>query len=394
MLELLSSQNTEKREEKPKGRAVYNAITAAAATANTPMCKICDEGHYLCHCKEFGKWSPEKRSEYVKEHHLCFNCLSFGHSVFNCRQKSTCKLCGRRHHSLLHSFNKKEDSPNGEHSSLHTDTDNPEEEPEVNVLLANSHTVYPKCKRRFLATAVIPGKSSTGRVTVLRALVDPGSTASERATQMLGLKKLPLRTSATVTGVGCAKTTVSHVVQLEVLSRYEASFKLPVDALVIPTQLTTRLPCKEFKPKKWSHLEGLNLADPKYYTPGKIDMLLGIDVYTEILKPNLIKGPPGTPCAQDTTLGWILFGEIDDTHSVEESVVMHHHLDLDIHDMLKNMWDLDNSTKRKLTADERMCEEIYARTQSRTPDGRYVVKIPFKTDDTIQQQYTFLTTQS
>ena len=39
-----------------------------------------------------------------------------------------------------------------------------------------------------------------------------------------------------------------------------------------------------------------------------IDVLLGVDVYHDILKPGLILGPKGTPAAQDTIFGWVLFG--------------------------------------------------------------------------------------
>ncbi|XP_049867240.1 uncharacterized protein LOC126367655 [Pectinophora gossypiella] len=381
-LELTTAISTPR--EKPK---VQTITASAATTASTPTCRICNEQHYLCHCKEFGKWSAERRSEYAKENHLCYNCLAIGHSVFNCRQGTTCKICNKRHHSLLHSFKKKEDSVNAEQTSLHANiADDQEDDTDIVGVSVATHFSNAKHHRALLATAIVPVRNSSGQSTILRALVDQGSQAtfvSERAAQMLKLKKSPIR--GTVTGVGSTKTKVSHVVQLEVLSSYEKSFMLPIRAYVLSTQLTSHLPCKKITPMKWSHLDGLNLADPEYFTPGKIDMLLGIDVYTEILKNNLIKGPPGTPCAQETSLGWILFGNISDAHSEEETVVMHHHLDLDIHDILKNMWDVEHTNKRKFTAEEKLCEEIYDTTQSRTSDGRYVVKIPLKTNDTVKE---------
>lgn len=217
---------------------------------------------------------------------------------------------------------------------------------------------------------------------MLRALIDSGSQASfvsERAAQTLNLRRTSI--NGTVTGVGSSKTSVSHVVHLEVLSRYEEGFRLNVKAYVIPTQLTTKLPCKSITPRKWSHLDGLTLADPDYFIPGRIDLLLGIDVYTDILKDNLIKGPPGTPCAQETNLGWILFGSINDQQPEEETIAMHIHLDVD--NMLRNMWDIEQSDKRNFTAEERLCEEIYAKSHSRAPDGRYIVKLPFKCEDPI-----------
>lgn len=379
----LTSPSTSR--DKPRERTY---LSSAAAMTKASPCKICKEEHLLYHCKEFGKWSPDKRCEYAREHHLCFNCLSAGHSMYNCKHRTTCRICGRKHHSLLHTFKKIEASPSTDQSSsLHTSSnEEQQEEEEQEPVSVSSHYSNAKCQRALLATAIVPVRSSSGHVTVLRALVDQGSQVtlvSERAAQLLKLKRQTIR--GTITGVGSTKTSVSHVVQLEVQSRYDKSFNLPVKAYVLSTQLTAKLPSKPFRPMKWSHLDGLNLADPEYFSPGKIDMLLGIDVYTEILKNNLIKGPPGTPCAQETSLGWILFGNINDIHSEEETVVLHHHLDIDIHDMLTNMWDVESVNKRRLTAEEKLCEEIYVNTHSRTPEGRYIVKIPFKSNDTIQQ---------
>ena len=50
---------------------------------------------------------------------------------------------------------------------------------------------------------------------------------------------------------------------------------------------------------KWSHLEDLHLADPDFGHPNKINMLLGIDVYADVLLQGRRSGPPSTPVVQD-----------------------------------------------------------------------------------------------
>lgn len=97
--------------------------------------------------------------------------------------------------------------------------------------------------------------------------------------------------------------SVSQVVQLEVLSACDNSFNLKVKAYILSNHLTTRLPSKVVRCKDWSHIQGLTLADSKYYEPGRIDILLGVEVYSDILKNNFIRGPSGTPSAQETSLG-------------------------------------------------------------------------------------------
>lgn len=350
-------------------------------------CEFCSKNHFLYNCKDFGKLIPTKRREYVKDHRLCYNCLSSSHSVFNCKQKGSCRICGKRHHSLLHLNMENGRGENGSHevkdnttglSSLHTnvEVDNDvQQDISITSHLATGYT------QALLATALVPVRSFSGHITILRALIDSGSQASfisERAVQSLQLKRTAIH--GTVTGVGSTTTTVSHVVQLEVLSRFDEEFSLPVRAYVLSSHVTTKLPYKSIKPREqWSYLDGLNLADPQYFVSSKIDMLLGVEVYTEIIKNNLIKGPPGSPTAQDTTLGWILFGNIGEERLRDSTIlVMHHKLEVDVDNLLRNLWNIEETSKRELTAEERKCEEIYLSNYKRSAEGRYIVKLPMK----------------
>ena len=56
----------------------------------------------------------------------------------------------------------------------------------------------------------------------------------------------------------------------------------------------------------WPHLRGLKLADPKFLAPGKIDMLLGIQIHARIVRGSVIKGPNSEPISTDTELGWVI----------------------------------------------------------------------------------------
>lgn len=354
------------------------------SSAVTVDCKLCNGQHLLCHCKEFVKLDPEKKHEIIKNNRLCYNCLSSGHPVYYCKQKTSCKICGRRHHSLLHQSKKGEDSQDTEKnsnppviSSLHT-SDNIQENLQDESIIVNFAS---KQRRALLATALVPVRSECGLETTLRALIDFGSQASfisENATQLIRLKKTPVRGS--ITGVGSTTTPVRYLVQLEISSRCDKEFSLPLKAYVLKSHITSKLPSSTIEPKSnWSHLNGLTLADPQYFKSNKIDLLLGIDVYTEIVKNNLIKGPPGTPSAQETSLGWILFGNISERrHTNNDVLVMHQNIDINMDNLLENLWSIDDTTNRKLTFDERTCEDIYEKTHTRDSTGRYIVKLPFK----------------
>ena len=53
------------------------------------------------------------------------------------------------------------------------------------------------------------------------------------------------------------------------------------------------------------------MADYFREVPSEIDILLGADIFPEILLDGLVKGPSGTPMAQRTILEWIISGPID-----------------------------------------------------------------------------------
>ncbi|PFX24881.1 hypothetical protein AWC38_SpisGene10528 [Stylophora pistillata] len=53
-------------------------------------------------CSKFLKSSVDERSEIIRSKSLCFGCFKSGHVSSGCRNRSTCKECGRHHHTLLH----------------------------------------------------------------------------------------------------------------------------------------------------------------------------------------------------------------------------------------------------------------------------------------------------
>ena len=87
--------------------------------------------------------------------------------------------------------------------------------------------------------------------------------------------------------------------------------RLQISAIVVP-RVTCDLPTQPVHLNaKWSHLNNLHLADPDFGQPNKIDILLGVDVYADVLLQGRRNGPPGTPTAFETKFGWVLTGKTD-----------------------------------------------------------------------------------
>lgn len=273
---------------------------------STVSCLFCAKSHRLYNCKLFSSESTDSRRSFAKVNSLCFNCLVPGHSAFLCKRFSRCRICKKKHHSLLHSRSSfSQPKPNNiENTSTKSHTLATENKSSVqnnSNSTANTQVILP--------TAVVKVKRQTGKYLNLRSLLDQGSQASfitESAVQSLGLRKR--RTYTSISGVGDKRDNVSNsMVTFRIHSIYDPNFSTTVRAHVL-NKLTSVTPSQTLNTPPLPYIENLELADPFFYMPNKVDLLLGADVYSQVLAEGLHKGPPGTPIAQNTMFGWVLSG--------------------------------------------------------------------------------------
>lgn len=69
-------------------------------------------------------------------------------------------------------------------------------------------------------------------------------------------------------------------------SRLDHKFSLQVQAYVLGN-ITTLLPSRKIIHHKWPMLETVSLADPEFYMPNKVDVLLGAEAYSQVLREGL-----------------------------------------------------------------------------------------------------------
>lgn len=126
----------------------------------------------------------------------------------------------------------------------------------------------------------------------------------------------------------------------------------------------------------WPHIRDLPLADPQYRERDPIELLLGADVYSAILRDGLRKGKKDEPIAQRTSLGWILSGGSRTTpHSPKSSFQCS--VDHELNTLVQRFWEQEREPLAAvtLTPEEEKCENLFARTHRRTPAGRYVIRL-------------------
>ncbi|XP_046487903.1 uncharacterized protein [Neodiprion pinetum] len=177
----------------------------------------------------------------------------------------------------------------------------------------SNHSAQPTMIKRspvLLATVqLIASNPETGERIIASALIDQGSESlfvTESLAQQLRLRRH--QATIPIIGVGAHQSAVTRgIATLQLQSRAHTSFSCQVEALVLP-RLTSYLPSFRLLVEDWPHLRGLNLADPSFAHPSQIDVILGADIYSNIIGQGVRRGAPGTPIAQETQFRWVLFG--------------------------------------------------------------------------------------
>lgn len=78
----------------------------------------------------------------------------------------------------------------------------------------------------------------------------------------------------------------------------------------------------------WSHIRGIQLADPKFFETGRIDVLLGADYYSKVIDSGILRGI--LKIAQQTKFVWILSGAIAAVQKQPSAPIsLHAQVDLD-----------------------------------------------------------------
>ena len=155
----------------------------------------------------------------------------------------------------------------------------------------------------FLMTCRVLVTSPNCSSTEARTLLDNASSASFITQHLAQTLNFPSsHQSFHVSGiVGVSPGGLAQTVAcLQISPIVSESKKINLYAIVVP-KVTCDLPLLTvpFDPN-WKHLTGLSLADPDFGKPGKIDLLLGVDIFVVVLLNGRRTGPSDSPVAFET----------------------------------------------------------------------------------------------
>nr|CAH7767395.1 unnamed protein product [Callosobruchus chinensis] len=322
--------------------SVRSGHTRGLLSANQ-VCLLCKKDHALSSCSVFVKLNINERIDRAKQLRLCLNCLKPGHFSRICRA-STCKKCNYKHHVLLHIEKGQQSISNSSEGA------------------GNSVALSAYSSRNYglLSTALVRVVGTNGKSFIVRAVLDSGSQSSYLIADLcdtLGIQKEII--NLTVEGIN---NTVSQIkfkcsVELQSLSH---DYKKVIDCLVVP-EITGLIPSVPVDISRIKIPQNIALADPNFNVPSKISLLIGVDLFYELLCIGQTKLGPGMPILQRTRLGWIVSGNVpNDAVLGYKKTYCNFSVNNEIEQQLTRFWEIEElSHSNPLSYEEKLCEQHF-----------------------------------
>src|SRR5215469_10430411 len=246
--------------------------------------------------------------DFVRKTKLCYNCLQQFSKNHAC-SAYTCKKCNKRHHTLLHQTIHTRPADNSD-SSTRVRNNNDTSCTEAMTYCSFKGKSF---KHVLLATAVIEVQSRSGKYIKCRALLDSASQLNfitDSCVKRLNLTKQQNNTF--IQGINSVNTSTQCSVNINLRSNH-TNWNSKVSCAVLP-QITEATPTMKLNVSSWKIPSDIQLANPTFSDPGSIDILLGAELFYELLLPER-RTKRGHPVLQKTVFGWTLCGLTPQTNT-------------------------------------------------------------------------------
>ena len=131
---------------------------------------------------------------------------------------------------------------------------------------------------------------------------------------------------------------------------------------------------------------GLQLADPDYHIPGRIDILLGAEMAPKVMVKLLLRdGLPSQPIAQATHFGWVVSGPVTRRDPHAETLPSNYHqtpilqTETQLEPLIRGFWQSEETEPEEtpLSTMEEQVEDHFSKTVTYIPaEARYEVTLP------------------
>lgn len=326
------------------------------------QCNLCKGDHKVANCDKFKALTVENRINKTRELGLCINCIKpANHTVNKCFARP-CYICNKRHNTLLH-LNKQPIA-----NQIAESNNNPQSS-SSNFAGHSISTV-----EVLLSTVVLKIFDKNNKTSDCRALLDCGSQSNFITHDLVNKLDLEVTDAViNISGINNAASQANKLTTVKIKSNYD-KFTTTLNCIVVPS-ISNNLPSSTFSRNSFKYPHNIKLADPKFNMSRPVNLLIGAELFWQLMCVGQIINNKGGPVLQKTQLGWIVGGGM----SHNNNKIMCNHSTNQINFDLRQFWEIENlSTQQTLTPEEGRCLTIFEKTYERDDFGRFIVKLPFK----------------
>ena len=293
----------------PNARSFSTGMQNREEGEKKTVCQFCKEQHRLADCSSFAAQSMEEKVDFIRNGNLCFGCLKPGHRSKDCRNRSTCSTCEKRHPTILHN-----DNWNVKRPSRKVDTEQEMREPHSSHASSNrgnSHT-----SKTSTIVPVWLSHASSSRERLVYAMLDTQSDTTfilRKTKEEMGIVGLEVNLLLST------MTTAEEKVASEKISGFKVRALNGDKEIALPPTYT-----RDIMPANRSPIPTPQVAKDLPYLEEiachlspildcEIALLIGYDC-PSALAPRAAILPPvdGGPFAMQTDLGWSVVGTVTD----------------------------------------------------------------------------------
>ncbi|XP_076387400.1 uncharacterized protein LOC143264382 [Megachile rotundata] len=367
ILDTLNSSKSHGIQDRLRSKTQLRSQSYIATDDRKQLCVLCKGEHQIYLCNRFLQLPIRERLNTVRKSKLCLNCLRPSHTVANCRL-GNCRKCDKKHHTLLHFPTETQDVTN---KTPLTPT------PSTSAEIVKT-TLTVSCESEILlGTALITILDKYNREHTCRVLLDSGSQThfiTHKFAELLQLDKRNIDLS--FSGLGQLNVNANYIIEANIKSKI-GPYKAQVTFIALPS-ITGRLPLRQIDIRKLDLPRHIHLADPEFHIPGEIDALIGNALFYQLLETGQIKIGNSSVILQNTQLGWIVTGEVDNRTRIKQKATRVCHLATSLDAQISRFWAMEEIPEQRfLSLEERNCESYFVKTVTRNEEGRYVVRLPF-----------------
>ena len=331
---------------KPRGKPVIPKMSFFMATVKPEPCPMCHQPHHLYHCETFKSKTPEERNDFVKQHKICFNCISSSlHNSKKCKSPIRCRAngCGRAHHTLLHFTEPRERANQG---TLNQDNEVVDQNLVPNQGTTSTCSTSATVDSCEVLLQVIPVKviSSAGRQVTTYGLADSGSDITMIDPSLVKLLNIEgARSKLSLTTVNNADVEEGVKVDFKIAS-VDSQNECVIDVNSAWAVKDLTIPLKHVKVSKsveqWPHLQQMCFPEVQRK---KISVSLGTNIQEVFIPLDVRKGKPNEPLAFKSCLGWSILGGSSNVQTRSQAQVnLIGGEDVSLNNQLEEFWKIDS----------------------------------------------------